>query len=782
MRCSHPIILFLAVWMGIAITGCSTLQAPPSAHVEIGWTRYDVPHIRANDYHSLGFGYGHVFARDRLCEAVGRAIAFRGERSRWYGADGRATVGFLKTTNLNSDLIYRLRLPEAWVQAEWGKLDTKTRDYVRGAVAGMNDYVANLSDTERSTACPGEPIPTFTVSDVVRAAMSIGVMRELVDIGPSVVSSSLALQESVPEYLEPSVHAWPVEVEGGFGSNGWVYGSDVVAGGGALMLGNPHSAWHRRPDQQRIYMHQVHLTIPGELDVAGASFSGIPMPLTGFNRDVAWTILHAGTVTTHVLQAMDVNLSDTPPTYLMDGVRKPLEIKPIVVDVLGDDGSTTPQTFAFAHSELGPLYQLPAARGRAAGWYAITNAGEHNARGLDQFLAVARATSTRGLIEAVEGHRGIISQLLIADRHGEVGYVIAGNVLPISDDAMRACHSGDPELAFHVIDGSRRACAFRRDDGSPKLASPAFYPTLVSRGIIHNTNNSYKYSEYGVAQRDYPTVFGHHVSDNDAGHQEAAGLRYDPRLAMSARRMGEVSDDDRVTPAEAAQVVFDNRNYAAETFLDAVLQHCSASDDNDVKTPCAVLAGWDRKNNPDSRGALLFHQFWNRVVQMKDLRLATSASDPQREVSLSITPSIASDMMAALAASVGELRSLGFAPDEPWGNALYARANGVRIPLHGGSYQEGLLNGEMPAPLSREGFPFIVFGTAYVQRVRWAGDGVIADVLLSHGQRDGVESEGRTAQLNMFSSKQLYRFPFSQADLSKAGYVDRLTLVPTADR
>ncbi|MFV0478406.1 MAG: penicillin acylase family protein [Parahaliea sp.] len=756
-----------------ALTAYTSTAASAGKRVEIRWTKYDVTHIKADNYESLGFGYGYVLARDRLCESAGRTIVLRGERSRYYGPNGIATIGFLKTTNLNSDLAIKLRMPDDWVQAELEKLHEQTRAYIRGVSTGMNHYVAQLPPHKRQNVCGDEPVPTFLETDIVRSAMRFGVMKELIDTGPALLASASGWQQDRNALPTDQIHAQAVGVEGGFGSNAWAYGGDL-AEGGALMLANPHSAWERSPHKQRIYMHQIHLSIPGKLDVAGATFLGMPLPLTGYNADVAWTILDAATVSPYVLQAMDVQESDNP-TYRMDGITKALTIKILGVDIRQTDGSVTTRTFKFAHSELGVLYKLPAAPGRAAGWYAITNAGEQNARGLDQFFAVARARSTPDLIKAVANHRGILSQLLIADRYGDVGYVIAGNVLPIDNKTLHACYlPPGTGQNFKVVDGSRSACAFRDSTGKPLLAAPTFYPDLISRSIIHNTNNSYKYSEYGKEQRDFPTVFGLHSKQNTPDQKLAAGLRYDPRLIMSARRMQEISADGVVTPEEASQVVFDNRNYAAETFLDTILTLCQKSKDSDAQTACTTLTNWDRKNNRDSRGALLFHQFWNRLVHNGSFLPANPSGNPEINERLLITPDNTKELIAALIATVQQLHTLGFAVDEPWGKVLYAKAGGKPVPLHGGSYQEGILNGEMPAPLTREGFPFILFGTAYLQRTYWQNGELIADVLLSHGQHEDIDSPGRTGQLNLFSNKQLYRPPFSQQSLFSADIIEYL--------
>ena len=50
------------------------------------------------------------------------------------------------------------------------------------------------------------------------------------------------------------------------------------------MLGNPHFPWQ---GSERWY--ELHLTIPGKLDVIGAALQGVPAVNIGFNRGVAWS-------------------------------------------------------------------------------------------------------------------------------------------------------------------------------------------------------------------------------------------------------------------------------------------------------------------------------------------------------------------------------------------------------------------------------------------------------------------------------------------------------------
>lgn len=741
------------------------------SQVEISWTEMDVPRIQADNYESLGFGYGYAHARDRLIELVGQAIAMRGQRSKYYGAEAFSTLGFLKTTNLNSDLMFKLRVPDEWVKEEHERLSTDAQDYIFGYVNGLNYFVDNLSETQYQQIVGQEPMVRFEVEDVVRFTMRFGVMKELIEIGPHLVATANCISTSTLSDRQ-SPHSKPVEVEGGFGSNAWAYGGDVVEGDGAILVGNPHSAWQRNPHQLRIYMHQCHLTIPGEIDVAGTTFLGFPLPLTGYNADVSWSILDAATVTPYVVQLMDVKLEQGSIKYLVNGDYRCATIRSINVESLQESGEVTTQTYQFAQSHLGTLFHLPQSPNKPAGWYAITNPGERNAKGLEQFLSAAKARSTREFVEQIEQHRGVLCQLVVADKHGDVGYVVAGNVPPITDESMARAHVGIDGVAFNVLDGSQSKNSFRDQDQRPLQADKSFYPNIISRGIIHNTNNSYKYSEFGKQQPDYPSVFGQHKQQHTLA---AARLDYDPRLIMSHKRMKEISANSKISAPQALEVVFDNRNYAAETFLDWILtlepSDCTAP----IRQAFQVLANWGRKNNPHSRGTLLFHQLWGKLVRAKLVRVV-GFGDPEVDSEISTSPQSQKMVLAALEQSINELEQLGFALDIEWGSVLYQTAQQNPIAMHGGSYEQGVLNGEMPAELTSDGFAYILFGTAYLQLIQWQNGSISPQVLLAHGQRDGVDSKARTCQLQMFLDKELYSMPYSPEQWDQTEITNKVTI------
>ena len=68
------------------------------------------------------------------------------------------------------------------------------------------------------------------------------------------------------------------------GSNGLGIGRDGANGERALLLSNTHFPWQ---GSERWY--EIHLTIPGKLNVIGAALQGVPVVNLGFTRGVAWS-------------------------------------------------------------------------------------------------------------------------------------------------------------------------------------------------------------------------------------------------------------------------------------------------------------------------------------------------------------------------------------------------------------------------------------------------------------------------------------------------------------
>ena len=72
------------------------------------------------------------------------------------------------------------------------------------------------------------------------------------------------LQQAAAEIRRYSLNDNP---EGGeLGSNGWAFGRNATPDGRGVLLGNPHFSW---TGTNRFW--EIHQTIPGKLDIMGAT-------------------------------------------------------------------------------------------------------------------------------------------------------------------------------------------------------------------------------------------------------------------------------------------------------------------------------------------------------------------------------------------------------------------------------------------------------------------------------------------------------------------------------
>lgn len=72
--------LVLAVWL----TGCGEAPSLSAYDAEIRWTSYGIPHVKAEDWESLGYGFAYATATDAL-SASGRGMLLGNPHYPWRG-------------------------------------------------------------------------------------------------------------------------------------------------------------------------------------------------------------------------------------------------------------------------------------------------------------------------------------------------------------------------------------------------------------------------------------------------------------------------------------------------------------------------------------------------------------------------------------------------------------------------------------------------------------------------------------------------------------------------
>ena len=205
--------------------------------------------------------------------------------------------------------------------------------------AGINEWLSTNEITDPACADAEWIKPDVTTTDVWYAfylAQLIGSTTRLLPADHRRRHRRRARKPRSAD-AEPARSCWTFlgQDEGAqFGSNATAVGGNATSTGRGMVLGNPHFPW-----LGRYRFTQMHLTVPGKLDVAGGALTGFPAINIGFNKDVAWS----HTVSTgYRFTPYQYTTAGTPTSYQTPTAAPPSSTSAVVeVPVKTDDGVET---------------------------------------------------------------------------------------------------------------------------------------------------------------------------------------------------------------------------------------------------------------------------------------------------------------------------------------------------------------------------------------------------------------------------------------------------------
>jgi acyl-homoserine-lactone acylase len=420
-------------------TPVTPTNPPPegSYKAEIRRTTMGVPHILADNWPGAGYGYGYAQAEDDLCTMADSFLTYRGERSQYFGADAKllasSTIGLPK--NIDSDFFHRHVISADVLKNMIDAQPDNLKQLVDGFTAGYNRYVRDVKASgsapcslpQRSLGAahqqrrhlpahvrgqPGGGLQQLPRPDRERDAPAPVVLTKVSAPQLEKQRKKAAVRLAALNFSQPELQVGGHE---GVGSNMIGFGTAATGDASPLLFGNPHWYW-RGPDR----FYQAQLTIPGQLNVSGTSFLGIPVILIGFNDNVAWS----HTVSTaRRFGFFQLKLASGDPTsYMRDGAAVKMQAADITVKVKGTDGNMTQVTRTLYKSEYGPMVNL-APLNPALAWsqtmaFAIRDINGENyrtfrnwlrwnqARSLDEFIAIQREEAAIPWVNTVAVGRG----------------------------------------------------------------------------------------------------------------------------------------------------------------------------------------------------------------------------------------------------------------------------------------------------------------------------------------------------------------------------------------
>jgi acyl-homoserine-lactone acylase len=753
---------------------------------ELTRTAHGVVHVRANDFRGMGYGLAYAYAQDNVCMFADSLLTARGERSQFFGPDARATQrvgdeygaasGFMDLNNQDSDFFFKGYLDLEQLRANYAAGAKEPRELIEGYVAGYNRYLKDYAG-KYPAACNGakwlRPITAddiyLTMAEKALHASAQVFAREIVAGArePGITTQIAARARRTPSVgLDPGFLAARLDKlhYQGFDSNGLAVGKDLSSSGRGLLLGNPHFPW---TSTDRFY--QAHLTIPGRYDVMGATLGGMPVVVIGFNRDVAWT--HTVTAANHFTTfKLSLDPGDaTGTTYLSDGERVKMTPKTVTVEVLQADGSTVKRSKTFYFSKQGVVLVKPEAglSWTANAVYVLADPNRNNTRMLEQWLGIGSATSVQTLKAALDKTVGLPwVNTLAADRDGNVLFADA-SVVPRVDTEKFV---GDCLLlpALLLFDGSRAACGWGKDANAPDgIYSPVNGPWVQRTDYVANSNDSYWLNNAGAlltgpAPLGYSPLYGRTGTEQRL-RSRIGFIQFEEMIAQRKR----------VQQGDLQELMFAERIYAAELVLPELLPACAASTDATLVQACAALQAWDRHANIDSRGALLFREFWNSAANLPNKwAVPLNPADPVH-TPYGVAPAAMPAMLAALKTAATRLQGLNIPFDGKLGDYQGETRNGVRVPLHGGIGDiDGSYNSiRWNTDISATGYNNVYWGSSYIQTVTFDANGPVAQGMLVYGQSTDPKSPWYADQLGVYARKEWPVLPFSE-DRSEAPSLD----------
>jgi len=182
---------------------------------QIRWTSYGIPHVRANDSASLGYGFAYATATDALCVIARDIVMVNGNLSAYMGTENG---------NLESDIFHRALLTEERLQRFTDAMPDENRRYNAGYVAGYNRYLRD-HDGKLPASCDGLGwARPMVVEDVARLMTGFAIRY-----GLGFFKNDVA--RAAPPGEPVAAGSSQFSLDAGLGSNAVAFGKDVTDSG-----------------------------------------------------------------------------------------------------------------------------------------------------------------------------------------------------------------------------------------------------------------------------------------------------------------------------------------------------------------------------------------------------------------------------------------------------------------------------------------------------------------------------------------------------------------------
>jgi acyl-homoserine-lactone acylase len=689
-RRSVSLLLMCGIVAGLLVTRGETVAptvAPTlgrSPHQAFSGTirrdTYGVPHIIADTEQDAAFAQGYATAEDHFLELARLFLRARGEQALVFGEE-----------SLREDLLmHQLGIWET-ANERFGDLPPYMQAVLDGYAEGYNTYLA-----EHRADAPDwvKPIRGVDVLAHCRAVLLIGFALDLRPLRDVKIAPK--------------------------GSNMWAIGRERSASSYGLLLGNPHLEW-----SGPFIFHEVQITVPGKINISGATLIGFPVVTIGFNENLGWThtanFLHADDV-------YELTLSSSEPmTYTYDGLSLPIKSRELQLKVKTPAGEVS-KTQTILTSHLGPIFRIE--NGKA---YAFHSPSLGVVDFLTQYNLMAKARTLHEFQETLNMQQLPALNIGYADREGNVLFVYNGRI-PVRTRApdKRGMLPGDSSDAeWHMVHPIAEL---------PQLLNPP-------GGYIQNTNNAPWYTTARpLLDR---TRFPPYVGDDGLPLRGTFSLQtLEATPKMTLQQMLAFMNNEEVVLATRLK----------PELLDLVKARPGTSPD--VAEGLQVLRAWDNRDAADSRGAVLFDQWWE-AYRKKASPVYTQPWIPVQPVATPTgigDPALAVDTFERV---VAEMKTRYGSVAVRWGDLHHVRRGDLELPIGGSTdtFRTVWYRG-------KDGKSMAMGGDSYSLAVEFTPSPT-AYSLIPYSESSNPASPHFNDQLRLFAQNQFKRVWFSEADIQQ---------------
>jgi acyl-homoserine-lactone acylase len=500
------------------------------------------------------------------------------------------------------------------------------------------------------------------------------------------------------------------------GSNAYAIGPSRSVTKNALLLSNPHLPWG-----DLFTFFEAHLQAPG-FNAYGVAVVGFPVLNIAFNDRLGWT---------HTVNPINASslyeLSVRGDSYLMDSTMIPFDKRVVTFRVKQTDGTLKEQSDTFRYSRHGPVVNTGMDKA-----IAIRIAGMENSRIFYEWHRMAAASNWRQFEDALKMMQIPMFNVIYADASGHIMYLFDGNVPRRTE--------GDWDFWKGKVDGRYSKYIWQqtlRYEELPKLFDP---PT----GFLQNANDP-------PWNCTWPALLDAHQYPS---YLSSSGMGLRPQRAVNMIRK-----DSLITLEKLVDYKLNTGMEAADRFLPDLLTAVGKYPDSMALLAAGILSKWDRSCNAESRGAVLFVRWFDKLNSSMFLNPWASV-DPTRTPSGLKDEKMAVQLLSQAAAEViHDYDSL----DVPWGKVYRFRIHQLDYPANGGPEQYGVYRTIYFAK-DQDGKYRAVAGDSYVAVTEF-GKNVRARVLLSYGNASQPGSIHIGDQLDLLSRKELRQAWLSKKDI-----------------